>query len=141
MPEPTLKRANAIRYCFDDPDLDFMFQWAAGAAKTGGLDPGELFYIASGMDGTAASWVDRFDEFGDTQRELAADWIGRGRRRSAGEALMKAYSGYRMAWLGGPHCPDLRRRHRLGQKRRLSRWLSAAHPGPHTDADGAEGGA
>jgi hypothetical protein len=51
MPEPTLKRANAIRYCFDDPDLDFMFQWAAGAAKTGGLDPGERFYIASGMDG------------------------------------------------------------------------------------------
>jgi hypothetical protein len=98
MPEPTLKRANAIRYCFDDPDLDFMFQWAAGAAKTGGLDPGELFYIASGMDGTAASWVDRFDEFGDTQRELAADWIGRGQRRSAGEVLMKAYSCYRMAW-------------------------------------------
>jgi hypothetical protein len=33
MPEPTLKRANAIRYCFDDPDLDFMFQWAAGAPQ------------------------------------------------------------------------------------------------------------
>lgn len=98
MTEPTLKRANAIRYRFDDPDLDFMFQWAAGAAKTGGLDAGELLYVASGMDGTAANWVDRFDEYGDTQRELAADWMRRGRRRSAGEVLMKAYSCYRMAW-------------------------------------------
>jgi pimeloyl-ACP methyl ester carboxylesterase len=97
MTERTLQRANAIRYRFDDPDLNFLFQWSAGAAKTGGLDAGELFYIASGIDDTA-SWVDRFHEYGDTQRDLAARWMREGRWHSAGEVLMKAYHCCRQAW-------------------------------------------
>jgi len=44
MAEQTLKRANQLRYRFDDPDLDFMFRfrWSVGTANTVGLDAGEL---------------------------------------------------------------------------------------------------
>lgn len=94
-----LQRSNAIRYYFDDHDLDFMFQWALGAAKTGGLDSGELFHIASRIqNGDPASWVREFESHGDLQRDLAATWVAEGRDHSAGEAMMKAYYAYRQAW-------------------------------------------
>ncbi|HEY7483526.1 MAG TPA: alpha/beta fold hydrolase [Streptosporangiaceae bacterium] len=99
MAEEKLQRSNQIRYRFADRDMDFIFQWSAGAAKTGGLDAGELFYIAARIDdGDIASWVREFESYGDAQRGLAGDLQGRGRRRSAGEILMKAYHCYRQAW-------------------------------------------
>lgn len=99
MSNEKLQRSNEIRYRFDDRDMDFIFQWSAGAAKTGGLDSGELYYIASRIeDGDTASWAREFEAYGDAQRTLAADWQAQGRRRSAGEVLMKAYYCYRQAW-------------------------------------------
>ncbi|WP_219513013.1 alpha/beta hydrolase family protein [Nonomuraea ceibae] len=95
----TLQRSNATRYFFGDRDMDFIFQWSLGAAKTGGLDSGELFHIASRIeDGDTAGWVAEFEGFGDAQRALAKRWAGQGRRRSAGEVMMKAYHAYRQAW-------------------------------------------
>jgi acetyl esterase/lipase len=79
--------------------MDFIFQWALGAAKAGGLGSGELFTIASHIeDGNTASWVREFEAFGDAQRALATEWDKRGWRRSAGEVAMKAYHCYRQAW-------------------------------------------
>lgn len=99
MNDEALQRSNAIRYRFDDRDMDFIFQWAAGAAKTGGLDSGELFYLAAQIsDGDTGSWVTAFENYGDAQCDLAQRWAAQSRRRSAGEVAMKAYYCYRQAW-------------------------------------------
>ncbi|MEU7045116.1 alpha/beta fold hydrolase [Streptomyces varsoviensis] len=97
--EPIQRSSRAISYRFDDRDMDFVFQMSVAAAKTGGPDAGELYAIASRIeDGDTKSWVREFAAYGDAQRALAADWEARGRRRSAGEVLMKAYYAYRQAW-------------------------------------------
>ncbi|MFE7116107.1 alpha/beta hydrolase family protein [Streptomyces sp. NPDC057654] len=97
--EPIQRSSSAIRYRFDDRDMDFVFQMSVAAAKTGGPDAGELYAVASRIeDGDTESWVKEFAAYGDAQRALAADWEARGRRRSAGEVLMKAYYAYRQAW-------------------------------------------
>ncbi|GAA2315764.1 alpha/beta hydrolase [Nonomuraea roseoviolacea subsp. roseoviolacea] len=99
MNDKKLQRSDSTRYYFDDPDMDFIFQWSAGAAKTGGLDAGELFHVAARIkDGDTAGWVREFETYGDGRRELAETWRRRGWRRSAGETLMKAYYCYRQAW-------------------------------------------
>ncbi|WP_186403755.1 alpha/beta hydrolase family protein [[Actinomadura] parvosata] len=99
MTDETVQRSNPIRYRFDDRDMDFIFQWSAGAAKTGGLDAGELYHIASRIsDGDTASWTEEFERYGDAQGDLADGWEVDGRRRSAGEVMMKAYYCYRQAW-------------------------------------------
>ncbi|GAA4685188.1 alpha/beta hydrolase family protein [Gordonia humi] len=97
--EPMQRSSSDIVYRFQDREMDFAFQYALGAAKTGGLDAGELHYIASNIeDGSGASWVTEFERYGDAQYRLAMEWAARGRRRSAGELLMKAYYCYRQAW-------------------------------------------
>lgn len=95
-----MQRSNtAIRYRFNDREMDFAFQYALGAAATGGPQSGELFHIASRIDdGDTESWVREFEAYGDTQRALAKEWQAEGRIRSASELLMKAYYGYRQAW-------------------------------------------
>lgn len=95
-----MQRSNSdIRFRFDDREMDFAFQYALGAAKTGGPEAGELFYIAAGIeDGNTSTWVREFEDYGDRQRALAKRWGEEGRRRSAGEIMMKAYCGYRQAW-------------------------------------------
>lgn len=97
--EPIQRSSAAIHYRFDDRDMDFVFQMSVAAAKTGGPDAGELYAVASRIeDGNTKSWVKEFQAYGDAQCALAADWEARGRRRSAGEVLMKAYYTYRQAW-------------------------------------------
>lgn len=95
-----MQRSNSgIRYRFDDREMDFAFQYSLGAAKTGGLTSGELFYITSLIeDGNTAAWTREFEAYGDAQRELAKSWKAQGRKRSASEVLMKAYYCYRQAW-------------------------------------------
>lgn len=100
MSKDQIQRSNsAIRYRFDDRDMDFVFQMSVAAAKTGGPDAGELYVVASRIeDGNTKSWVQEFEAYGDAQRALASDWETQGRRHSAGEVLMKAYYAYRQAW-------------------------------------------
>jgi hypothetical protein len=92
-------RRSATRYYFDDQDMDLIFQWALGMAKTGGLDSGELFFVASRIsDSDPRSWSSEFETYGDAQQGLADRWSTARQRHNAAEARMKAYASYRWAW-------------------------------------------
>ena len=89
----------AVKYRFDDEDMDLFFVAALGWGPTGGLDVGQAFHIASRItDGDGDSWVRAFGEFGDRLNEQADDWKARGWRRAAGETRLKAFAAYRSSW-------------------------------------------
>lgn len=87
------------KYRFDDPDMDLFFMAAASWGPTGGLDLGQVYYIASKItDGDGDSWTKAFSEYGDTMAGQADAWKRKGWQREAGEARMKAFAAYRSAW-------------------------------------------
>lgn len=92
------------RYKFADTDMDLFFMAALGWGPTGGLDIGQLFYIADQIvDGDADSWVNAFARYGETLDHDAQDWLSRGHRRIAGETRLKAAAAFRSAWqFAGP---------------------------------------
>src|SRR6201996_7359732 len=78
---------------FDDPNMDLFFLAALGWGKSGGLDVGEAFEIASHVtDGDADSWIRAFEQQAkllDTQADV---WADRGWTRAAGEMRLKAFA-------------------------------------------------
>jgi pimeloyl-ACP methyl ester carboxylesterase len=99
---PAVPRADqrlARKYRFDDPNMDLFFLAALGWGKSGGLDVGEVFEIASHItDGDADSWIRAFAQQAkllDTQADV---WAARGWTRAAGEMRLKAFAAYRSAW-------------------------------------------
>lgn len=94
----------ARKYQFDDHDMDLFFMAAMGWGPTGGLDIGQVFYVASQIqDGDPDSWVKAFSDYGALQNAQADTWKARGWRRAAGEARLKAFAAYRSAWqFAGP---------------------------------------
>lgn len=100
------KRASlrlAMKYHFDDGDMDLFFVIALGWGRAGGLDIGEVFYVASTIkDGDAASWVSAFTASGDRQQAQAEAWKSKGWHRQAAQARLKAFASYRSAWQFAP---------------------------------------
>ena len=101
-PAPAIPRADqrlARKYRFDDPSMDLFFLAALGWGKSGGLDVGEAFEIASHItDGDADSWIRAFEQQAkllDTQADL---WAAKRWTRAAGEMRLKAFAAYRSAW-------------------------------------------
>ena len=99
---PAAPRADqrlARKYRFDDPNMDLFFLAALGWGKSGGLDVGEVFEIASHItDGDADTWIHAFEQQAkllDTQADV---WAARGWTRAAGEMRLKAFAAYRSAW-------------------------------------------
>jgi hypothetical protein len=91
----TFRRSSGKCY-FDDEDMDLIFQWALGMAKTGGLDSGELFFVASRIqDGDPRSWSSEFETYGDAQQALADRWAAARQPWNAAETRMKAYASFR----------------------------------------------
>lgn len=89
----------ARKFRFDDPDMDLFFMAAASWAPSGGLDLGQVNYIASQItDGDGDSWIKAFTDYGDQMNAQADAWKRRGWRREAGEARLKAFAAYRSAW-------------------------------------------
>lgn len=87
------------RYRFDDPDMDLFFLGTLGWGPAGGLSVGEAFHVASQIeDGDGESWARAFERQGVVERTQADDWRRRGWTRAAGEARLKAFASYRMAW-------------------------------------------
>ncbi|HYP86144.1 alpha/beta hydrolase family protein [Variovorax sp.] len=106
----------AIKYRFDDPNMDLFFMSALSWGPAGGLDIGQAFHAASTIvDGDADSWVASFGTYGDVQDAQATTWAKRGWRRAAGEARLKAFASYRSAWQfaepGGESFTRLYRQH------------------------------
>ena len=89
----------AKRYCFDDADMDLFFMAALGWGPAGGLDIGQVFYVASGItDGDPDSWVQAFANYGAAMNAQADVWKTRGWKQQAGEMRLKAFASYRSAW-------------------------------------------
>lgn len=89
----------ARKYVFDDPDMDLFFMAAASWAPAGGLDLGQVFYVASQItDGDGDSWMRAFSAYGDQLDAQADAWKRKGWLREAGEVRMKAFAAYRSAW-------------------------------------------
>lgn len=89
----------AVKYRFDDPNMDLFFMSALSWGPAGGLDIGQAFHIASSIvDGDADSWVRAFAAYGELQDAQADTWAARSWRRAAGEARLKAFASYRSAW-------------------------------------------
>ncbi|MCK9688708.1 alpha/beta fold hydrolase [Scleromatobacter humisilvae] len=89
----------AMKYRFDDEDMDLFFVAALGWGPAGGLDVGQAFHVASRIvDGDGDSWVRAFAAQGELLDAEADDWLARGARRNAGEARLKAFAAYRSSW-------------------------------------------
>jgi esterase/lipase len=87
------------KYRFDDPNMDLFFVAALGWGKSGGLDIGEAFEIASHVvDGDADSWIRAFENQANLLDIQADVWAARGWIRAAGEMRLKAFAAYRAAW-------------------------------------------
>ena len=98
---PSQRLANTFR--FKDPDMDLFFVSAVGWGPAGGLDIGQVFYVASKIiDGDADSWVSAFSAYGDAQSLQADVWNNRGWIRAAGEMRLKAFASYRSSWQFAP---------------------------------------
>src|SRR5580658_4348708 len=86
---PAASRADqrlARKYHFDDPDMDLFFLAALGWGKSGGLDVGEVFEIATHItDGDADSWIRAFEQQAKLLDAQADLWAAKGRTRAAGE--------------------------------------------------------
>ena len=99
---PTAPRADqrlGRKYRFDDPNMDLFFLAALGWGKSGGLDVGEVFEIASHItDGDADSWIRAFERQAKLLDIQADVWAARGWTRAAGEMRLKAFAAYRSAW-------------------------------------------
>jgi pimeloyl-ACP methyl ester carboxylesterase len=99
---PSVPRADqrlARRYRFDDPNMDLFFLAALGWGKSGGLDVGEVFEIASHItDGDADSWIRAFEQQATLLDAQADLWAAKGWTRAAGEMRLKAFAAYRSAW-------------------------------------------
>jgi len=89
----------ALKYRFDDPDMDLFFMAAASWGPTGGLDLGQVFHVASKIaDGDGESWIRAFSGYGEMLNAQADAWKRKGWQREAGEARMKAFAALRSAW-------------------------------------------
>lgn len=87
------------KYRFNDPDMDLFFMAALGWGPSGGLDVGQVQYVASKItDGDGDSWVQAFGAYGDLMNTQADAWKQRGWQRAAGEARLKAFASYRSSW-------------------------------------------
>lgn len=87
------------KYRFDDPNMDLFFVAALGWGRSGGLDVGEAFEIASHItDGDADSWIAAFEAQANLLNAQADLWAARGWQRAAGEMRLKAFAAYRSAW-------------------------------------------
>jgi len=93
----------AVKYYFEDPDMDFFFVVALGWGAEGGLSVGQAFHVASKIiDGDAASWVDAFTQYGDQLNVQADIWQARGWKRQSAEMRFNAFASYRSAWQFAP---------------------------------------
>ncbi|WP_344162561.1 alpha/beta hydrolase [Kribbella yunnanensis] len=93
----------STKYRFNDPDMDLFFVIALAWSDTGGLSPGELFYVAQSIkDGDADSWVTAFQASGERQDKQADEWKAKGWKRQSAQARFKAFASYRSAWQFAP---------------------------------------
>jgi hypothetical protein len=84
-----------VRLFFDDTEFDAQFGRTVGKAVVGAADVGECFATANRMtEGDHASWRDCWHGTAERVERIADEAAKAGRRRSAGEAYLRASEYY-----------------------------------------------
>ena len=98
-PQPRADQRLGRKYRFDDPNMDLFFVSALGWGRSGGLDVGEAFEVASHItDGDADSWIRAFESQANRLNTQADVWAARCWSLAAGEMRLKAFAAYRSSW-------------------------------------------
>lgn len=88
-----------VKLFFDDTEFDAQFARTVGKAAVGMADVGECFATADRMiTGDYASWRDCWHATADRVERIADEAAKAGRRRSAGEAYLRASEYYRASY-------------------------------------------
>jgi hypothetical protein len=88
-----------VRLFFDDTEFDAQFGRTVGKAVVGAADVGECFATANRMtEGDHASWRDCWHGTAERVERIADEAAKAGRRRSAGEAYLRASEYYRASY-------------------------------------------
>lgn len=88
-----------VKLFFDDTEFDAQFARTVGKAAVGMADVGECFATADRMiAGDYASWRDCWHATADRVERIADEAAKAGRRRSAGEAYLRASEYYRASY-------------------------------------------
>ena len=88
---PAGAEVSGLKVFFDDPEFDGQFARTLGKAVVGMADVGECLAAASGMTaGDYRSWRDCWHETAERVERVADEAASTGRRRSAGEAYLRA---------------------------------------------------
>ena len=98
-PQPRPDQRLGRKYRFDDLNMDLFFVSALGWGRSGGLDVGEAFEVASHItDGDADSWIRAFESQANLLNTQADAWAARCWSPAAGEMRLKAFAAYRSSW-------------------------------------------
>jgi pimeloyl-ACP methyl ester carboxylesterase len=98
-PQPRADQRLGRKYRFDDLNMDLFFVSALGWGRSGGLDVGEAFEVASHItDGDADSWIRAFESQANLLNTQADAWAARCWSPAAGEMRLKAFAAYRSSW-------------------------------------------
>lgn len=88
-----------MKLFFDDTEFDAQFGRTVGKAVVGTADVGECFATANRMtEGDFASWRDCWHATAERVERIADEAAKAGRRRSAGEAYLRASEYYRASY-------------------------------------------
>jgi hypothetical protein len=88
-----------MKLFFDDPEFDQQFARTVGKAAVGMADVGECFATASRMTaGDYRSWRDCWQATAERIEGIADQAANAGRRRSAGEAYLRAAEYHRASY-------------------------------------------
>ena len=88
-----------MKLFFDDTEFDAQFGRTVGKAVVGAADVGECFATANRMtEGDHASWRDCWHGTAERVERIADEAAKAGRRRSAGEAYLRASEYYRASY-------------------------------------------
>jgi Esterase FrsA-like len=88
-----------VKLFFDDTEFDAQFARTVGKAAVGMADVGECFATANRMtDGDYASWQDCWHATAERAEGIADEAAKAGRRRSAGEAYLRASEYHRASY-------------------------------------------
>jgi hypothetical protein len=88
-----------VKLFFDDTEFDAQFGRTVGKAVDGTADVGECFATANRMtEGDFASWRDCWHATAERVERIADEVAKAGRRRSAGEAYLRASEYHRASY-------------------------------------------
>ena len=89
-------RVYTAGYYFDNPEMEFVFQWLLGSISTGGCEIGEAFYAAGRIrENDRGSWHNEWKAMAERKEARADKALRKGNKVTASENYMLAANYYR----------------------------------------------